>query len=293
MKDIQKILQAGKIASQVRAYAKSIIKKDMPLLEIAEKIENKILELGAKPAFPTSLSIDDIAAHCTPSHDDETLASGLLKADLGVHVDGWIADTAFSLDLNNNEENKKLIKASEKALENAIKIVKENILTNEIGKSIQETIESYGFSPIINLSGHEMKQKELHAGITIPNIDYNKNIILKKGLYAIEPFATPGSGKVYDGKPSGIYILTDNKNVRSPIARDILKFIEEKYSTLPFCSRWIIKKFGAKALFGLKQLEENGNLHQFPQLVESSHSKVSQAEHTVLVEDREIIVTTK
>jgi len=286
----QKILLAGKIASQVKEYAKTIIKKDIPLLEIAEKIEEKIKELGGKPAFPTNLSINHIAAHYTPSHDDKTLASGLLKVDFGVHIDGYIADTAFSLDLENTGENKKLIIASEKALENATKIIKENILTSEVGNTIQKTIESFGFSPIINLSGHEMKQHELHAGLTIPNINDKRNIIIKKGLYAIEPFATNGEGKVYDGKPSGIYMLTNAKNVRSPIARELLKFIEKEYKTLPFCSRWLVKKFGTKALFGLKQLEENQNLHHFPQLIESSHSKVSQAEDTVLI-DEKVIVT--
>jgi len=287
----EKILQAGKITSQVRDYIKPLIKKDTPLLEIAEKIEEKIIELGGKPAFPTSLSINEIAAHATTPHDDKTLASGLLKIDFGVHVTGWIADTAFSIDLENNEKNKKLIQISEKALANAIEIIKENISTDDIGKVVQETIESYNASPIVNLSGHAMEKYELHAGITIPNIQDKTNVLLNKGLYAIEPFATFGNGKVKDGKPSGIYILTDNKNVRSPIAREVLEFIEKEYKTLPFCSRWLVKEFGTKALFGLKQLEDNNNLHQFPQLIETSGKPVSQAEHTVLIEDEKIITT--
>ncbi len=291
----QKILKAGKIASQVREYAKKIIKKEMPLLEIAEKIEAKIIELGGKPAFPTNLSIDDIAAHYTPSHDDKTLSRGLLKVDFGVHIDGNIADTAFSIDFENSEENKKLIEASEKALENALKIIKEKATTNEIGKTIQKTIESFspGFTPIVNLSGHSMKEYDLHSGITIPNINDNKNIELEKGLYAVEPFATNGSGKVYDGKPSGIYYLSNQKNIRSPIAREILNFITEEYQTLPFCERWLVKRFGTKASFALKQLENENILHHFPQLVEISHSKVAQAEHTILVDKNEIIVTTR
>src|SRR3990167_10978834 len=118
--DKEKILQAGKIASEARAYARTIIKRGVPVLEIAEKIEEKIEQLGARPAFPVNLSINSIAAHYTPSHDDKTLAHGLLKVDLGGHIDGWVADTAFSLDLENSEENKKLISASEKALENAL-----------------------------------------------------------------------------------------------------------------------------------------------------------------------------
>ena len=137
-------------------------------MEIAEKIESKIIELGGKPAFPTNLSINEIAAHYTPSYNDETLAHGLLKVDLGVHIDGFISDTSFSLDLEDSEENKKLIEASKKALEEAKKTIEKGIQINKIGKAIQETIESYGFSPIINLSGHQIEQYNLHAGLTIP-----------------------------------------------------------------------------------------------------------------------------
>lgn len=286
------IIKAGKIASQVRDYAKTIIKKDTPLLEIAEKIESKIVELGGKPAFPINLGINDIAAHYTPSHDDDTKTHGLLKIDLGVHVDGWIADTAFSVDLENSEENKKLIKASEKALEEAINIFKKNTNLNDIGKIIQETIEQNGFSPIINLSGHEIDRYDLHTGATIPNFDNKKEIKIEKKLYAIEPFATTGSGKVHDGKPSGIYMLISEKNPRSPTAREVLNYLIENYQTLPFCSRWLVKKFGTKALFGLKQLEDNGNLHHFAQLVESRGAKVSQAEHTILVGGEGNVITT-
>jgi len=287
----QKALKAGEIAKQVKQFAKSIIKPNMPLLEIAEKIENKIIQLGAKPAFPVNLGINEITAHYTPSYNDETIANGLLKIDFGVQIDGFVADTAFSLDLENSEENKKLIEASEIALKNAIQKIKNEISLGEIGKTIQNSIESKGFSPITNLSGHEMQQYELHAGKTIPNIDNKKTEKITKGLYAIEPFATNGSGKVIEGKPSGIYLLINEKNVRSIEARKILNFIIEEYKTLPFCSRWIVKKFGIKSLFALKQLEENGNLHQYPQLVEVSHSKVSQAEHTVFVDDNVIVTT--
>jgi len=289
--NIQKIILAGTIAKQVSEYSKTIIKKDIPLIEIAEKIESKIIELKAKPAFPVNLSIDNIAAHYTPSYNDETLAHGLLKIDMGVHVDGWIADTAFSIDLENSDENKKLIQASEQALENAIKIFKQGINLNEIGKIISQTIEAKGFSPVINLGGHGLDKYDAHTEPFIPNIQDKSNTILEKGLYAIEPFATTGSGKIHDGKPSGIYELISEKNVRSPIAREVLNFIIEEYQTLPFCSRWLVKEFSTKALIGLKQLEDNGNLHSFAQLVESREAKVSQAEHTILVGE-EVKVTT-
>src|SRR3989344_5692301 len=52
-------IKAGKITTQVKEYAKSLIKPGLPLLEIAEKIESKIIELGGKPAFPVNLSINE------------------------------------------------------------------------------------------------------------------------------------------------------------------------------------------------------------------------------------------
>lgn len=289
----EKIIQAGKIASECKKFARSFIKHDMPLIEIAEKIENKIIELGGFPAFPVNTSIDEIAAHYTPSHDDSSTARGLLKIDLGVHIDGFVADTAFSLDLENSEENKKIIQAAESALENASKIVKKNVSTDEIGSAIQESIESFGLNPIINLSGHQIEEYDLHAGANIPNFPDGRNLKLSEGLYAIEPFATNGLGKVRDGKPSGIYMVTNSKNVRSPLAREILDYILDTYQTLPFCSRWLVKEFGSKALFGLSQLEKNGNLHQFPQLVEIGKGKVAQAENTFLISKDKVLITSK
>jgi methionyl aminopeptidase len=295
-KQKENIIQAGKIEIQVKEYAKKIIKKDMLLLDIAEKIEDKIIELGGKVAFPTNLSINEVAAHYTPSYNDETKANGLLKIDIGVQVKGFIADSAFSIDLEDSKENQELIKASEEGLKAAIQSVKENKSLGEIGKAVQEAIEKNNCSPIINLTGHQMEEYQLHAGISILNVANSKEDKLDSGLYAIEPFATKGNGKIYEGGASGIYILQDEKNIRSNEAREVLDYLIEEYQTLPFCSRWLVKKFGTKVLFALKQLETNGNLHQYPQLIESSHNKVAQTENTILFDDKnpkDLIVTTE
>lgn len=289
----QKIIQAGKIASKVREYAKNLIKPGMPLLEIAEKIEQQIKDLGGEPAFPVNLSINEIAAHYTPDHDDHTTATGLLKVDLGVHIDGWIADTAFSLDLSGNTENKSLIEVAEECLNNSLKILKPEISTSEIGKEIYRTAISNNMNPIVNLSGHEIDRYDLHAGLTIPNIDDKKAIKLHDGIFAIEPFVTFGNGKIHDGKPSGIYMLLDSKNVRGPTAREILTHIIDEYGNLPFCSRWLVKEFGAKAKLALRELESQSNLHQYPQLIEDSKRKIAQAEHTFMIKDNKVIVTTE
>lgn len=292
VKDKNNFIKAGKIASEVVKFARSFIKKDLPLLEIAEKIENKIIELGGKPAFPVNLSINEIAAHDTPAFNDSRVAQGLLKVDIGAHIEGCVADIAFSLDLDKNEENKKLINASELALQKAIEAIKIGVELREIGKAIEKEIKSHGFTPINNLSGHSIEPWTLHSGITIPNHDNSRDIKLEEGIYAIEPFATAGLGSVRDGKLSGIYRVEREGPVRDSFAREVLAFIYEEYQTLPFCSRWIHKKFGTRGLLALKRIEDAKVLHHYPQLIESGGKKVSQAEHTIILEKDKKIITT-
>ncbi|MFA6022842.1 MAG: type II methionyl aminopeptidase [Candidatus Pacearchaeota archaeon] len=291
--ELESIRKAGKIVVEVKKYAREIVKKDMLLLDIAEKIEDKIISLGGVPAFPTNLSINEIAAHYTPSYDDETKAYGLLKVDFGVQIKGYTADTAFSIDLEKSEENKKLIKASEEALEKAIEAAKSGKTLGDIGKAIQETAEKHDCSAIKNLSGHQIEQYSLHAGLTIPNYDNKSEIKLDDGIYAIEPFMTNGVGMVQDGKPSEIYGLTGNASLRDNNAREVFAYIIETYQTLPFCSRWLVKKFGTRALLSLRLIEQTGALHHFGQLIEKSKAVVAQSENTIIIHDGKVEVVTE
>lgn len=291
--DKQKILKAGKIVSEVKAWIKPQVKKNVPLIELAELIEKKIIDLGGFPAFPVNLSINEYAAHYTPSHDDETLAHGLLKVDFGVEVEGWIADNSFSVDLENSKLNQDLIKSAEEALKNAEKIISSETTFGEIGSVIGKTIRKNGFNPVANLSGHSMEQYDLHAGITIPNVDNNSDLTFEEGLYAIEPFATNGGGIVHDGKKGNIFVLKKDKNTRLPLGREILEFIKDNYGYLPFASRWIVKEFGARALLALHQLENEEILHQYSILTEEKGKVVAQAENSFLVETDKVTNTTK
>lgn len=292
-KEITDYIKAGEIAKKIVAYAKSIIKPEMPLLEIAQKIHKEIEKQGGKPAFPVNLSIDDVAAHYHPVLNDETKATGLLKVDIGIHINGFIADTAFSIDLTPDNRYKKMIEANEQALNKALNLLKENPTLSKIGEIIQKTIEDKGFSPIVNLSGHGLEKYEIHAGITIPNYADNNPNKIKTGAYAIEPFATTGDGKIYEGQSSNIYALVNLKNTRSPKSREILEYVAEEYQTLPFSLREMQEKFGPLARLSIKQMVQEGILHEFPQLIEQSHHPVSQAEHTFIKNSKgEIIVTT-
>ncbi len=291
--DKEKIIKAGEIAKEIKLWIKPQIKKGMLLLEIAELIENKIYEMGGEPAFPVNLSINEIAAHYTPSMNDETIAEGLLKVDFGAEIGGWISDTAFTIDLEGTELNKKLIEASKTALTNIEENISSKITLGDMGKIVENTINSFGFNPIANLSGHSLEQYDLHAGVTIPNVANNSDYTLGEGHYAVEPFATNGNGKVHDGKKGNIYALLGEQTVRSPAAREVLNFIRENYGYLPFAGRWIIKEFQTKGIIGLRQLEHEGILHHYPVLTEEKGKLVSQAENTFLVEKEKVIITTK
>jgi len=287
-------IKAGEIAKKVISYSKSLIKPNMPLLEIAQKIEAEIIRLGANPAFPVNLSIDQIAAHYHPTLEDQTLATGLLKVDIGIHINGFIADTAFSLDLTSDNKYKELIKASEDALVAALATLNKDPTFNDIGLAIQQAIERKGFSPIINLCGHGLGEYEIHEGVTIPNYANNNLNKIEKGAYAIEPFATTGEGKIYEGPGSNIYKIINLKNPRGPTARKIMEYIWGKNHTLPFSLRELQEEFGPMSRLAIKELEQLGVIHHYPQLIEKSHKPVSQAEHTFIKTPQgKIIITTK
>jgi len=288
MKDWKK---AGNIAKEALIYGKGLIKVDASVLEVVEKVEKKIFDLGGKPAFPTQISINEMAAHFTPIKDELKFKAGdVVKLDVGAHVNGAIGDNALTVDFGDNKE---LLKASEEALKNAIKVVQVGTQLREIGKAIDETISSHGFNPIKNLSGHSIDIYEQHSGITIPNYDDGDDYELEEGVViAIEPFATNGVGKIEEGKDSGIYKLQGIKNVRNQMTKKILDYIEKEYKTLPFTSRWLYKKFPEfNVNFALKILERDGMLYHYKQLPEKSKGLVSQFEHTLLVNDKVEILT--
>ena len=288
----KKWIEAGKIGAMALDYGRKLVKPGVKLLEVAEKVEQKIRELGGRPAFPCNISRNDLAAHYTPAYNDEGifLESDIIKLDVGAHIDGCISDNALTVDLSG--EYAKLVKASREAVNNAIKIIKPGVKIREIGKVIEETITNLDANPITNLSGHGIDIYKQHATPGIPNFDNrNENVLKENQIIAIEPFATLGNGDVTEGTPSGIYKLENLKPTRNNIAREVLKFITEEFKTLPFAKRWIISKFGAKGNLGLGLLERGGIIHSYPQLPERSKGVVSQAEHTILVKEKPIVTT--
>ena len=288
---IENYKKAGKIAGEVLDYGKGLIKKDAGLLDACNKIEEKIFSLGGKPAFPVQISCNEIAAHYCPEDDDKIVFSEqIVSLDVGVHVDGCIGDNALTVDLSGN--NKDLLKASEEALKAAIETVKVGVELRKIGKVIEETIASFGFKPVRNLSGHGLDDYNIHSPPTIPNFDNGDSTKLEKGMViAIEPFATNGAGLVHEKGDASVFSLVGKKAVRVGFVRNILKQIEG-YNGLPFTTRWITKNFSeAQVRYALNQLKQLEILKEYPPLVEKMNGLVSQAEDSLLVDDEVVVLT--
>ena len=241
------------------------------------------------PAFPCNISLDRNAAHYTPSPlDTARFGENMVKLDVGVHVDGYIADAAITIDLSGHES---LVEASHVALEAALEIIRPGIDTAQIGKAIEEAITGYGYKPVYNLTGHGLSRYLAHDEPAVPNRAMEKGTVLKDGdVIAIEPFATNGSGRISEALINEIYGFSAFRPVRLPAARTLLKEISESYKTLPFARRWLK---GERAEYALMQLLRSNAVHRYPVLWEVEGALVSQAEHTVVVLDKGCEVITR
>lgn len=286
--------KAGKIAKEALEYGKSLIKVDVKISEVSDAVEKKIKELGGELAFPVNISLNEAAAHEVAfAVDDRVFTKNhLVKLDVGVHINGAIGDNACTVDLTGNYE--KLVKASEEARDEAIKIIKAGVKTSEIGKVIENTIKKYGFNPIRNLSGHSIEEYKIHAGLTVPNFDDSSDKVLKENtIIAVEPFATDGEGMIHETGNAEIFSFVQKKPVRSLISREALKLLQER-KDLPTSTRWLAKKMSAiKAAYALKEMNQLDMVHLYPTLVEVKKGMVSQSEHTVLVTKNGCEILTK
>jgi len=284
-----KYCQAGRIAAKILRWGAKEIQIGTPYLDIVESIESRVTEEGAGLAFPLNLSLNEDAAHDTASFGDSRIfAKGdVVKLDLGIHIDGFIADTAMTVDLGTNSL---LVEASRAALDVAISRIRPGIPVGDLGVAIQHEIESRGYRPVSNLTGHGLDQYVLHRSPTIPNVGIKGGTVLEEGMiFAIEPFATTGSGHVIERPRREIYSQISPKPVRIPAGRAILEKIRDRRG-LPFSRRWVNAK---KTDIILPALVRSQVLRVYPVLSDIPGSLVSQAEHTIIVTSDGCIVTTR
>jgi len=290
---LESVRKAGRISREARDYGATLIKEGTKLVDVANEVEAYIIRKGARPAFPVNLGLNDVAAHYSPSTDDKLVfqKGDLVKLDVGGHVDGFIGDTAVTVEVGTKNWTP-LIEASSKALRMAVEMAGDNVPVNAIGGTIERTIQSYGFRPIANLTGHGMKKYNLHTGLTVPNVDDGtQNRIRNDMIIAIEPFATNGGGMIFNDRPGNIFRVLRDRPLRDAKAADLFQRIKQEFNTLPFCERWCTA-MDPNAPVLLKTLLRHGVISSYAVLKEVRGGMVSQTEHTIIVIDGKAEVTT-
>lgn len=272
------------IAEDAIEFSKKFVKENAKAIDIANEVEKRIFDLGGKPAWPVNISINEIAAHYTPSINDTlVLKEGdLVKVDIGTQVNGYICDRAYTVCIGKNSHP--LIEASEKSLEKVLKMFTPGTKVSEISQVTEDTVSEMGFNTIKNLAGHRIDRFQQHAYPSIPNSKNSSQDEIESGkVYAMEIFVTDGSGMVTDSSPIGIFQYNRDATVRLWEARQLLEMAKTEFEMLPFTQRWISGISPLKIGLALRQLIDSGAIIEYPPLKEESNAKVAVTEKSVIV----------
>lgn len=287
---INSLRKAGKIAQEVKKFIKPKIKVGATAYDIITSAEEKIKSLKGNCAFPVNLSINNVAAHYTSPIKEDNLKineGDVVKIDLGVHIEGWIVDTAFSVNFSDNETLENIIQATEVSLEAGKMMAKPGINTQEIGKKIESIIKGFKYNPIKELGGHQVERWIVHGKKQLPEMGSQGGDLMEEGdVFAIEIFASTGEGSVHNTKYSYIYEINPYSGrvpLRRKSSKQILGFINKNYKSLPFAERWLAKEFRLGVLFGLQELVKQGKLKSHYVLAERKGEYVAQTEETVII----------
>jgi methionyl aminopeptidase len=284
-------IEAGRVIQKARKKAREVAEPGRNFNEIVEEIEGLIWDEGLEPAFPVNISVDDVAAHYSPGLEagEELKEDDVVKIDIGAHSEGYIADTALTV--NPSREYSEMIEANREVLEKALEFLEPGVTVGELGTFIQNHVPEK-YSVVRNLTGHSLGKYTQHAGLSIPNISSSNTTVFEKGdAVAIEPFLTIGAGKIKNGQKGNIYIEKGG-NPRGRAERKLMKKIEG-FKGLPFSPRWM--DLSGRDRMALKKLVKGDAVKHYPVLKELDGGIVTQSEHTVLVgvDDGENIVTTR
>jgi len=294
---LKKYREAGRIASYVRDEGKKLVRPGASVLEVCDEVESMIMDMGGQLAFPCNICINDIAAHYSPPPNATTRIpeEAIVKVDLGVHIDGYIADTATSVGLGFGHEQ--MIVTAEECLERAIETVKPGVKASEVGGAIEGVVKRHGFKPIWNLTGHQISRYVLHTGKSIPNVSrLNGSKVKEDEVYAIEPFVTlpRAFGEVKGAEEVYIYRFHKDRSIKDENAKKLMTAIKNRFRSLPFSARWITDELPKKDFEpAFTKLLNARNITGYPVLMEKSGSIVAQAEHTIIVTSDGCEVTTR
>jgi methionyl aminopeptidase len=291
---LAKLRQAGRIAARARRLGASRIVAGARLRDVVEAVEAEIGAAGAGLAFPAQTSRNAVAAHYCPSPEDESVyAEGdLAKLDLGVHVDGWVVDTAVTVNVGDRPAGRGLVAAAEAALEAAIAVAGPGQSLACVGEAIESAIRERGYRPVRNLCGHGVDRWTVHCPPPIPNArDGTRGTLPVGRVVAIEPFATSGGGVVEERGSAEVFMLRGAGETSGPDAA-VLDSIRALRG-LPFARRQLAAHPREAVEATLQALRRQRRLVAYPPLVEMTDHPVAQAEHSLYIGPEGVEVLTR
>lgn len=289
--ELAKLRRAGEVSGAARELGMSLCQPGAKLYDVAQEVEGYIRSHGCGLAFPCNISINEVAAHYTPSCNDQTRfeVGDVVKVDCGGELDGYVGDTAGTVEVGTHSY-RDIIESSKRARNTVAEFIGDGVPINEIGQAVEMSVKRDGFKVVENLCGHEITQYDLHAGLSIPSYDDGNTDLIKAGMtIAIEPFVTDGYGIVDNGKPGNIVEIARDKEVADPKAREFLEYVKGEFHTFPFCARSCDFPDAEKYV---RMLLRQGVLSSFAQLVERNRGIVTQHEYTFYIAGRKAEITT-
>ncbi|MHB8633523.1 MAG: type II methionyl aminopeptidase [Thermoplasmatota archaeon] len=293
-------MRAGEVAAEALRVGRTVCRPGASYISVVGAVEEHIRATGLGLAFPCTVSVNACAAHFTPTHDEtRTFQDGdLVKIDCGAELRGALSDNALTVEVGAGSDgrHRRLIEASQACLKEAISIIGPNVDLGTVGAAIELTAREFGVKPIQNLTGHSLEPFNLHAGLTIPNVNMKVTKRPHIGdVLACEPFVTDGTaGRVENSGPGNIYHFQRTRPLRMPSMKRLLGTIEARHPKLAFAERWLTDAVEpSKLRFGLQALQKEALLKHYPALSEASGGMVAQTEATLVVTEDGCQVTTR
>jgi methionyl aminopeptidase len=220
-------------------------------------------------------------------------ADDIMKVDFGVNINGHVIDSAWTVCFD--DKWAPLLAAAREATNVGVRTAGIDVRLCDIGTAIQEVFDAaafdingkhYDVKPVANLNGHLLKPYTIHAGKSIPLVGGGSAERMEEGeLYACETFGTTGKGRVqHQGDHVSHFMVNPSPPVpRTPQQRKLLKTLQDNFSTLAFCQRFIEYIGEKKYQINLRQLSEIKAVIDYPALADVKGSYVAQFEHTFIL----------
>lgn len=199
---LEKMRAAGKLLYEIMQRLREVIRPGECTAAIDAFAEEQIRRHHAVPSFldyrgyPKSIctSIDDEVVHGIPSDSVVLKEGSILSLDCGLVLDGWQADSAFTVGIGRiSPEKQKLIEVTEACFFAGARAATGGNRLGDIGHAVQTLAESHGFGVIRALTGHGIG-RAMHEDPSVPNFGSpGQGVRLKPGMtIAIEPMIALG-----------------------------------------------------------------------------------------------------